>query len=218
MYIEGTPREQLILFEEKLDDIVSEDNIVRFIDVYISKLDLEGLGFKMPKNPEGQGRPPYRPSTILKIYLYGYLNRLRSSRKLENECKRNVELMWLTGRLAPDFKTIADFRKDNRIGLKRIFKEFLKLCHKLELLSLKYVGIDGTKTRAQNGLNNIYKREEIDKIEKRIQERIDKYLEELEINDKEEENEYEFLSKNLPEKIAKLKKSKEKIEIIKKKK
>lgn len=216
MYINGEPREQLNLFEEKLDDIVSEDNIVRFIDAFVNKLDLERLNFKMPKNLEWKGRPSYKPSTMLKIYIYGYLNRIRSSRKLENECSRNVELMWLTGRLAPDFKTIADFRKDNRKGIKQIFKEFLQLCHKLELLSLRYVAIDGTKSRAQNGLDNIYKREEIDKIERRVQERIDKYLEELELNDKQEENDYEFLSKNLPEKIAKLKKSKEKIEIIKK--
>ncbi len=215
MFIEETPREQLNLFEEKLDDIISKDNPVRFIDAYVEKLDLIKLGFQEKGTGGGKGRPPYKTSTLLKIYIYGYLNKVRSSRKLEAECARNVELMWLIGRLAPDFKTIADFRKDNRKGIKQIFKEFLKLCHKLELLSLKCVAIDGTKARAQNSLKNIYKREEIEKIEKRIQEKIEKYLEELESNDRVEETDYEFLSKNLSEKLSKLKRSQDKIEIIK---
>jgi len=215
MFINETPREQLNLFAEKLDDLISADNTVRFIDAYINKLDLRKLGFKNPGSNEGQGRPAYKASTMLKIYTYGYLNRIRSSRKLEAECGRNVELIWLTGRLSPDFKTIADFRKDNRKGIKKIFKEFLKVCHKLELLSLRCVAIDGTKERAQNSLDNIYKRNEIEKIEERIQEKINKYLEELELNDKTEETGYEFLSKNLPGKLAQLRKSRDKIEIIK---
>lgn len=215
MYIDETPREQMNLFEETLDDIISEDNYVRFIDAYVNKLDLKKLGFRNSVLYEGKGRPAYKPSSLLNIYIYGYLNRIRSSRKLEAECGRNVELMWLTGRLSPDFKTIADFRKDNRDGIKKIFKEFLKLCHKLELLSLRCVAIDGTKERAQNSLDNIYKREEIEKIEKRVQEKIEKYLEELESNDKTEEADYEFLSKDLPAKLAQLKKSQDKITLIK---
>ncbi len=215
MYINETPREQLNLFAEKLDDLISRDNTVRFIDAYIDSVDLCKLGFKNRGTKEGKGRPAYKPSVMLKIYIYGYLNRIRSSRKLEAECRRNVELIWLTGRLWPDFKTIADFRKDNGKGIKKIFKEFLKLCHKLELLSLRCVGIDGTKERAQNSSDNIYKREEIERIERRIQEKINQYLEDLELNDKKEESEYEFLSKNLPEKLAQLKKSRDKIELIK---
>lgn len=215
MYVNEEAREQLNLFEEKLDNIISEENAVRFIDAYIDRLDLKKLGFRISGESD-TGRPAYKPGTMLKIYIYGYLNRIRSSRKLEAECVRNVEVMWLTGRIRPDFKTIADFRRDNRNGLKNIFKEFLKLCHKLELVSLKYVAIDGTKKRAQNGLNNIYKREEIERIEKQINEKIDKYLEALENSDKEEENEYEYLSKKLPERISKLRKSKEKVEVIKK--
>jgi transposase len=215
MFITGTPREQLNLFEEKLDDLITAENSIRFLDAYINKLDLDKLGFRIPGTNGGKGRPPYEPSTLLKIYIYGYLNRIRSSRRLEAECGRNVELIWLTGRLIPDFKTIADFRKINKQGIKRIFKEFLKLCYKLELLSLQCVAIDGTKERAQNNLDNVYKREEIEKIEKRIQEKIDKYLEELELNDKTEETDYEFLSKNLPEKLARLKKSQDKVELIK---
>lgn len=215
MYIDEKSREQLNLFEEKLDDVISEDNPARFIDAYVEKLDLTKLGFKTTGEKD-TGRPAYRPATMLKIYIYGYFNRIRSSRRLEAECVRNVEMMWITGRVTPDFKTIADFRRDNRKGLKNIFKEFLRLCHKLELVSLKYVAIDGTKKRAQNGLNNIYKREEIERIEKQINEKIDKYLEELDKSDNEEENEYEYLSRNLPKRISKLRKSKEKVEVIKK--
>ena len=214
MYIDGTSREQLYLFENKIDDMISEDNPVRFIDAYVDKVDLLELGFSNPGTNAGKGRPPYNPAMMLKIYIYGYLNRIRSSRKLEAECSRNTELIWLTCRLAPDFKTIADFRKDNGKGIKAIFREFLKLCHKLELLSFRCVAVDGTKERAQNHLDNIYRKENIDQISARIQEKIEKYLEELESNDRAEEAEYDFLSKNLKEKLSKLKKKEDKIDII----
>jgi len=214
MYINGINREQLYLFENKLDDVISEDNPVRFIDAYVDKLDLLKLGFSNPGTDGGKGRPPYNPAMMLKIYIYGYLNRIRSSRKLESECRRNTELIWLTCRLAPDFKTIADFRKDNRNGIKQIFREFLKLCNKLDLLSFRCVAVDGTKERAQNHLDNIYRKESIDQISVRIQERIEKYLEELESNDRSEEAEYDYLSKNLKEKLSKLKKREDKIEVI----
>ena len=176
-YIEGTPRHQIHLFDECLDDMIGENNIVRFIDAYVESLDLEKLGFKMPAM--ATGAPPYSPGLKLKIYIYGYLERIRSSRRLEKECNRNTELIWLTEDLAPDFKTIADFRKDNLIALKNLFKEFLKLCHKLKLLSFKTVAIDGTKMRGQNSLNEIYRREQMEKIEKEIQDRINNYLKEL---------------------------------------
>lgn len=215
MYINGISRDQLYLFENKLDDMISETNPVRFIDAYVDKLDLLKLGFSNPGTDGGKGRPPYNPAMMLKIYIYGYLNRVRSSRKLESECRRNTELIWLTCRLAPDFKTIADFRKDNRQGIKQIFREFLKLCNKLDLLSFRCVAVDGTKERARNHLDNIYRKENIDQISARIQERIEKYLEELESNDRAEEAEYDFLSKNLTEKLSKLKKSEDKINIIK---
>ena len=173
------------------------------------------IGFKIPGTNGGKGRPPYEPAMMLKIYIYGYLNRIRSSRKLEAECNRNVELMWLTGKLFPDFKTIADFRKDNKKGIKEIFREFLNLCHRLELLSFECVGIDGTKERAKNHLDNIYRKETIEKVSRTVQGKIEKYLEELDSNDKSEEAEYEFLSKNLIEKLSKLKKSQAKIDLIK---
>jgi transposase len=214
MYIKGISREQLYLFENKLDDMISEDNPVRFIDAYVEKLDLLKLGFTNPGTDGGKGRPPYNPAVMLKIYIYGYLNRIRSSRKLESECKRNTELIWLTCRLAPDFKTIADFRKDNGKGIKQIFREFLKLCNKLELLSFRCIAVDGTKERAQNHLDNIYRKESMNQISARIHDKIEKYLEELELNDRAEEAEYDFLSKNLKEKFSKLKKREDKINII----
>lgn len=214
MYVNGISRDQLYLFENKIDDMISEDNPVRFIDAYIDKCDLLKLGFNNIGTDGGKGRPPYNPALMLKIYIYSYLNRIRSSRKIEAECNRNIELIWLTCKLAPDFKTIADFRKNNRKGIKEIFREFLKLCHKLELLSFKCVAVDGTKERAQNHLSNIYRKESIDQINARIHERIEKYLEEIESNDRAEEAEYDFLLKNLKEKISKLKKKEEKIDII----
>lgn len=212
-YKKGTARDQLNLFESKLDEIISEDNPVRFIDAYVNKVDLEKIGFKIPKLRTGT--PPYDPAMMLKLYVYGYLNRLRSSRKLEKETHRNKELIWLTEALTPDFKTIADFRKDNKDGIKNIFNEFLKLCHKLELLSFDLVAVDGTKMRAQNHLGNIYKREELEKKEKKIQEKIDNFIKELEENDEKEKDDFEFLSKNIIKQITKLEKSKEKLEVVK---
>ncbi|MBN2856777.1 MAG: IS1182 family transposase [Candidatus Delongbacteria bacterium] len=185
-YLEGVPRNQIYLFSECLDDIIEEDNIVRFIDAYVESLDLEKLGFKVPSMITGA--PPYRSQLKLKIYIYGYLERIRSSRRLEKECRRNTELMWLTENLAPDFKTIADFRRDNLKALKNLFKEFLKLCHKMELISFKTVAIDGTKMRGQNSLNEVYRKNLMDHIEKEIQAKIDSYLDELNELDKIEQN------------------------------
>jgi transposase len=125
-FIEGENRYQATMFPERVDDYVEEDSVVRVIDVFIDRLDISGLGFKT--EPAGPGRPGYRPRTMLKIYVYGYLNRVQSSRRLEREAKRNVELMWLTGRLAPDFKTIADFRKDNGEAIRLVCREFVVLC------------------------------------------------------------------------------------------
>lgn len=141
-YIEGISRKQKILFPDCVDDYISEDNPVQFIDAFVESLDLEELGFKHAE-PEPTGRPPYNPKDLLKLYLYGYLNRIRSSCRLEKETHRNVELMWLLGKLTPDFKTIADFRKDNRSALKRVFKEFVLLCKSLELFGAETVLADG---------------------------------------------------------------------------
>ncbi|MFC5522585.1 transposase, partial [Polaromonas jejuensis] len=126
-YIQGSDRSQVTLLPECLDDFIAEDNTVRVIDAFISELDMATLGFE-GTSPALTGRPSYHPSVLLKIYLYGYLNRVQSSRRLERECQRNVEVMWLTGRLAPDFKTIADFRKDNGKGIRNVCRRFVMLC------------------------------------------------------------------------------------------
>ena len=143
-FVQGEARTQMSLLPECLDDYVSEDNPVRVVEAFIDGIDLGRLGFTGVV-PQATGRPAYHPSIMLKIYVYGYLNRVHSSRRLERECQRNVELMWLTGRLAPDFKTIANFRKDNGRGVRRVCKEFVVVCRKLNLISQSTVVIDGSK-------------------------------------------------------------------------
>src|SRR5437868_2938371 len=133
-FIEGEARSQSLLFPDRLDDWVEEDNPVRVVDAFVNELDLRQLGFDGTE-PEATGRPAYHPSTLLKIYIYGYLNRIQSSRRLEREAQRNLELIWLTGKLMPDFKTIADFRKDNGQGIRGVCREFVTLCRSLNLFS-----------------------------------------------------------------------------------
>ena len=147
-FIKGEDRNQATLFPERLDDYIAEDSAVRVIDVFLDQLDLSGLGFKT--EPNDTGRPAYHPSTMLKIYVYGYLNRVQSSRRLEREAQRNIELMWLSERLAPDFKTIADFRKDNGVAIRLVCREFVMLCRKLNLFTQAFVAIDGSKFKAVN--------------------------------------------------------------------
>ena len=216
-YIKGTDRKQLFLFNECLDEIIDKNHIVRFIDAYVDTLEMEQLGFIMPKLTTGT--PPYSPQLKLKIYIYGYFEKIRSSRRLEIECIRNKELIWLTNALTPDFKTIADFRKDNHKAFKNIFKEFLKLCHRLELISFKVVAIDGTKMRGQNSLNEVYKRENIEKVENEIQEQIENYLKELDEMDKKEQAGTFSINQDKIKKITKCldkqMKRKDKVEFIK---
>ena len=148
-YIRGVSREQVMLFPESVEDYITEDNPVRFIDAFVSGLDLAGLGFNRAQAAE-TGRPAYDPGDLLRLYLYGYLNRVRSSRMLERETKVNVEVMWLLGKLSPDFKTIADFRRDNLKAIKRVCKEFTQLCQQLKLFGGELVAIDGSKFKAVN--------------------------------------------------------------------
>src|SRR6188472_296223 len=133
-FVEGQDRQQVTLLPECLDDFIGEDNPVRVIDAFVAELDLGELGFDRTV-PAATGRPAYDPAVLLKVYIYGYLNRIQSSRRLEHECQRNVELMWLTGRLAPDFKTIADFRRDNGAGIRNVCRRFVVLCRELKLFS-----------------------------------------------------------------------------------
>jgi len=153
------------LFPERLDDFITEDNPVRVIDVFVEELDLRALGFE-GVDPQATGRPAYHPATLLKIYIYGYLNRLQSSRRLEREAQRNVELMWLTERLAPDFKTIADFRKDNGKAIRRVCRQFVVLCRQLNLFAEAMVAIDGSKFKAVNNRDRNFTRA---KLQRRLE-------------------------------------------------
>ena len=148
-YIQGDNRGQVALLPESLDDYVTEDNPVRVIDLFVDEINLEELGFDGVV-PATTGRPGYHPSSLLKLYIYGYLNRVQSSRRLEREAQRNVEVMWLIGRLAPDFKTIADFRRDNGKGIRNVCKRFVAMCRQLNLFSQAIVAIDGSKFKAVN--------------------------------------------------------------------
>jgi len=160
-FIEGESRFQATLFPERIDDYVTEENAVRVVDVFVDELDLSGLGFKTL--PEATGRPAYHPAMMLKLYIYGYLNRIQSSRRLEREAGRNVELMWLLGRLSPDFKTIAEFRKNNGQAIRLVCREFVMLCRKLNLFSDAFVAIDGSKFRAVNNRNRNFSKAKIRK-------------------------------------------------------
>ena len=148
-FIEGEDRRQVTLLPECLDDYLGEDNPVRVVDAFVDELNLDELGFEGAQ-PAVTGRPSYHPAVLLKIYIYGYLNRVQSSRRLERECQRNIELVWLNGRLMPDFKTIADFRKDNGEAIRKVCREFVLLCRRLELFSEASVAIDGSKFKAVN--------------------------------------------------------------------
>jgi len=181
-YIKGEERNQTILFPESIDDYISNDNAVRVIDEYAEHLDMVDLGFERAVCPS-MGRPPYDPKDMLKLYLYGYLNRIRSSRRLEHEAARNIEVIWLLKKLKPDFKTIADFRKDNKRALKKVFRDFTKLCDEWGLFGKELVAIDGSKFRACNSKRNNYSAKKLDRHIKYIDEKIDKYMQELDQGD-----------------------------------
>jgi transposase len=202
-FIEGESRTQATLFPERLDDYIAEDNPVRVIDVFVDSLDLSTLGFQI--EPAYTGRPAYHPSTLLKLYIYGYLNRLQSSRRLEREAGRNVELMWLTGRLAPDFKTIADFRKDYTKGITRVCREFVLVCRKLELFSDSIIAIDGSKFKAVNNRNRNFTEAKIKHRLKQIDESIARYLGQIASADRVELSTSRQKVERLEKKIGKLK-------------
>jgi transposase len=174
-YVEGQQRSQVTLLPECLEDFIAEDNPVRVVDAFVEELDLHVLGFGGTE-PSHTGRPSYHPAVLLKIYIYGYLNRIQSSRRLEHECQRNVELMWLTGRLAPDFKTIADFRHDNGTGIRNVCRRFVVLCRDLKLFSQGAVAIDSSKFKAVNSRDRNFTPAKIDKRKQQIEESIQRYL------------------------------------------
>jgi transposase len=199
-----------------LDDWVGKDNPVRVIDAFVEGLDLKQLGFKMVE-PLDMGRPGYDPSVHLKLYIYGYLYRVQSSRRLERECHRNLEMMWLLGRLAPDHKTIADFRKDNGAAIKKVCGQFVELCRSLGLLSKASVAIDGSKFKAVNNRDKNFTRGKVEKRRTQLEESVARYLAQLDTADLQEPSESIELKKtHLKEKLEKLKSEMQKLEAIEK--
>ncbi len=184
-FIEGVDRSQTTLFPERLDDWIGEDNPVRVIDVFVDELDLGELGFGRVE-PRAIGRPGYHPSDLLKLYIYGYLNRVQSSRRLEREAGRNVEVMWLTSRLAPDHKTIADFRKDNGRAIRNVCSKFVALCRQLDLFADASVAIDGAKFKAVNARDRNFTRAKMKRRLEQIEESVERYLHQLDSADRQE--------------------------------
>jgi len=202
-FVEGADRGQTTLFPECLQDWIGEDNTVRVIDVFVEELDLAGLGFG-GVDREATGRPSYHPSVLLKLYIYGYLNRVRSSRRLEAECHRNIEVIWLLRTLKPDFKTIADFRADNRTAFKSVFRQFTLLCKRLDLFGRELLAVDGTRIKAVNNKDRNFTRGSLKKFIEAADERLADYLARLDDGDVAEVETSGARTKNLAEKIEAL--------------
>ena len=204
-FVEGEDRQQSWLLPSSLDEYVSGDNPVRIVEAFIDELDLGAVGFSGVE-PAATGRPAYHPSTLLKIYLYGYLNRVQSSRRLEREAQRNMELMWLTGRLAPDFKTIANFRKDNGEAIRAVCSQFMALCRRLDLFTLAVVAIDGSKFKAVNNRDKNFTVAKVGKRMEQVDASIVRYLAALDRADREDSDVPEAKTSRINEKIAGLRK------------
>ena len=203
-FIHGEDRTQATMFPELLDDYVAETNPVRVVDVFVDELDLSQLGFE-GVDPAATGRPAYHPAILLKIYIYGYLNRIQSSRRLEREAQRNVELMWLTGRLMPDFKTIANFRKDNGKAIRKVCRQFVVLCQQLDLFSDALVAIDGSKFKAVNNRDRNFTSAKLQRRMEEIESSINRYLVDLDTADRQEPTIAKLRRERLEDKIAVLK-------------
>jgi transposase len=215
-FVEGIDRSQVTLFPECLEDWIDEDNPVRVIEVFVEGLDLVELGFGGVE-PEITGRPSYRPSVLLKLYIYGYLNRVQSSRRLEREAGRNVEVMWLTGRLVPDHKTIADFRKDNGPAIRKVCAQFVALCREIGLLTTASVAIDGSKFKAVNNRDKNFTRAKMERRVAQIEESVARYLSQLDTADLQEPSDaIAAKTVHLKEKLAKLASEMERLKAIEK--
>jgi len=203
-FVEGADRGQSTLFPECLDDWIDEDNPVRVIDAFVDRLDLGELGFEGVV-PAETGRPAYHPSVLLKLYVYGYLNRVQSSRRLEREAGRNVEVMWLLGRLVPDHKTVADFRKDSGHAIRKVCARFVELCREMGLLATAGVAIDGSKFKAVNNRDRNFTRAKVERRRTQLEESVARYLSQLDTADRQEPSEA-LVTKTtrLKEKLAKL--------------
>jgi transposase len=213
-FIEGADRQQSSLFPECLEDWICEDNPVRVIDVFVERLDLEALRFEGVA-PEVTGRPSYHASALVKLYIYGYLNRVQSSRRLEREASRNVEVMWLTGRLVPDHKTIADFRKDNGPSIRKVCAQFVVLCREIGLLTKASVAIDGSKFKAVNNRDKNFTRAKMERRLAQIDESVARYLSQLDTADLQEPSEaLAAKTAHLKDKLAKLASELERLKAI----
>jgi transposase len=200
-FVQGEDRRQDFLLPASLDDYVSEDNPVRVVEAFIDELDFHALGFA-GATPAETGRPAYHPSTMLKIYLYGYLNRIQSSRRLEREAQRNIELIWLTGRLAPDFKTIANFRRDNGAAIRAVCSQFVMLCRQLSLFGQATVAIDGSKFKAVNNRDRNYTEHKATKRIEQVEASIERYLAALDRADRETSDVPQARVEQIRDKIA----------------
>ncbi|MEE8454496.1 MAG: IS1182 family transposase, partial [Limibaculum sp.] len=213
-FIEGLDRGQSTLFPVCLEDWVGEENPVRVIDVFVDELDLGGLGFGRA-TPEATGRPGYHPAVLLKLYIYGYLNRVQSSRRLEREAGRNVEVMWLTERLAPDHKTIADFRKDNGAAIRKVCAQFVALCRQLGLLAAASVAVDGSKFKAVNNRDRNFTQAKMQRRMAQIEKSVARYLDQLDSADRQEPSEARTSkTARLTEKIAKLREEMQRLKVL----
>ena len=210
-YIKGEERNQTFLFPESFDEYIHEENPVRIIDEYVEQLDMKELKFQKAVC-SNNGRPPYNPKDLLKLYLYGYLNRIRSSRRLEHEASRNIEVIWLLKKLKPDFKTIADFRRDNKKALKAVFRQFVRLCDEWDLFGKELVAIDGTKIRACNSKRNNYSAKKLERHIQYIDEKIDTYLKDLEAGDQAESIDRKPSAEEIQKRIKELRNRKLKYE------
>ena len=212
-FIQGEARSQMSLLPECLDDYVTEDNPVRVVEAFVDALDLEKLGFSGVV-AQSTGRPSYHPAVMLKIYIYGYLNRVHSTRRLERECQRNVELMWLTGRLAPDFKTIANFRKDNGPGIRQVCKQFVTVCRQLNLISQTTVVIDGSKFKGVNNRDRNYTPGKLKRRREELERSIERYFYRLDKLDQKAEDVVELQTPMIKEKIASLKEALAELDVL----
>jgi len=215
-FVAGADRAQSTLLPESLDDWVDESNPVRVVDAFVDALDIAELGFEGVE-PAVTGRPSYHPSCLLKLYIYGYLNRVQSSRRLEREAGRNLEVMWLLGRLAPDHKTIADFRKDNGGAIKKVCARFIELCRRMGLLSKASVAIDGSKFKAVNNRDKNFTSAKIERRRKQLEESVSRYLSQLDTADRQDPSETLTLKKvRIREKLEKLQSEMAKLAAIEK--
>jgi len=214
-FVEGTDRGQSTLLPECLDDWMDENNPVRAIDAFVEALNLFELGFAGVE-PEATGRPSYHPSVLLKLYIYGYLNRVQSSRRLEREAGRNFEVMWLLGRLVPDHKTVADFRKDNGPAIRKVCARFVELCREMGLLATASVAIDGSKFKAVNNRDKNFTRAKVERRRAQLEESVARYLSQLDTADRQPPSEA-LVAKTtrLKEKLSKLKDEMERLKGLK---